>query len=439
MITKIKIQNILLAVSISIATNPAFANKITLGPYLQQSGKDSVIVKWQTKKLAPSILEYSKDGENFYTIKENILKKEHELLLTGLDADTKYSYSIFALNKKKSKDGSYKILENRDDAEQFQFSSLKEKPEIVSVWVLGDPGVRGDRKLGRKIHKTQLKVRKEFFNYLHANRIDDFEFIIALGDNAYSHGTLREYKKGFFEPYSEILPSYSVYSAFGNHDGGIDKKHMTYSARSYPSPRGVYYDLFSLPGNEVYYSFDRGEVHFVFLDSFDSLWENLQSNNFEKVWTDKSSAPNKMLDWLKQDLKQNKKTWTVVCFHHPPFGQTELIDEKTQDIWKAWTNAYIAPVLHESNVDLVLMGHIHNYQRSYPLRLERNDLDRSKLKAKSKIKKDKKHFVEKYIKLLDELKLPRYLPIASSTEKKSYTKEKVIFHVNLLLKIKVYC
>lgn len=403
---------------IALQVPSVFANEIIVGPYLQIKDTHSILVKWQTEQPSPSLMEYTNDNENFYMFKDKVLKTRHEALITNPKPSTKYEYSIF--NKK---EGKFEILKNDIDKDRFNFISPDPSSDEVIAWVLGDPGVLGDPELGKRIHKSQIKVKEAFSKHLKINKINNLDFIIALGDNAYSHGTNEEYRNGFFTPYADVLSSYPVYSAFGNHDGGIDKRNLTYSARSYPRAHGIYYDLFSFPGKESYYSFDRGEAHFVFLDSFDSLWEDFNGSNYEKVWTDKSNVQNSMIEWLKADLASTNKTWTIVCFHHPPFGQTEHTDEKTQDLWKAWTNAYITPILQENNVDLVLMGHIHNYQRSYPVKLERHDVDRSSLKPKSKIKEDRIHFVKKYVALLDKLQLPRYEPIATNKEKKHYSKK----------------
>jgi acid phosphatase type 7 len=413
-------KNLKLTILISIVfqVNAAFAQKINVGPYIQRPNEKSHVIKWYTEEACPTILEYTSDNKNFYTYEINGLSLEHEIALYNLEPNTKYTYSIFT-----KKNNEYHVLENKAELDEFSFKYNDN--DKLKVWVLGDPGVRGDPEMAGRIHRTQLKVKKEFFKYLEDNEIEkDLDFIIALGDNAYPRGTFTQYKEGFFDPYSEHLGSYTVFSAFGNHDGGIDKRGLGIkaSARSYPEPHGVYYDIFSLPGNEAYYSFDRNNTHFIFLDSFDSLWEDFDGNNYEKVWTEKSSHENKMLKWLEADLKSNTQQWTVVSFHHPPFGQSEHPEEKKQDIWKAWTNAYITPLLHKYKVDIILMGHIHNYQRSYPISLKRNDIDRSRLKPQKHLKEEKKAFREKYIGILDDLDLPHYSAIPSSLKKDTYIK-----------------
>lgn len=416
----VKNLKLLILILIIFKGGYAFAQEIIIGPYLQKPSNDSLLVKWQTKTPSKTILEFTNDDENFYTFKNNELSSEHQIEIFKPKLGQSYKYSIFA-----SEENELKILENQAGLEEFTFNLPEINNSFAQIWVLGDPGVRGDPKLGRKIHKSQLSVKKEFFEYLaEKEESQNLDFIIALGDNAYPRGTFTQYKDGFFDPYAEHLGSYPVYSVFGNHDGGIDKKGLGIkaSARSYPEPHGIYYDLFSLPGKESYYSFDYKDTHFIFLDSFDSLWEDFNGNNLEQVWTSNSTEKNSMLEWLENDLKAQSQNWTVVSFHHPPFGQSEHPEEKQQDIWKAWTNAYIVPLLHQYDVDLILMGHIHNYQRSFPISIKRTHFDRSILKPNTRLKEEKKFFMEKFIKILDHLHLPHYSAIPSTREKENYTK-----------------
>ena len=401
------------------------ANEIIIGPYLHFDSPQTMIVRWETLEPSPSILEYNIDGENFYTLEELSIKTKHEALIQGFEFDTNYQYRIF---DKKYEDGEDKYikLENQAKLNEFNFKTRPEDDDTLKLWVLGDPGVKGDPKLRRRVRRSQPKVKKAFFKYLKKNEINnkEIDYVVALGDNAYAKGTWEEYKNGFFTPYAGKLHSYYLYSVFGNHDQGLDKrgKGLAPSARSYPKPSGIYYDFFELPGNRAYYSVDEKHAHLIFLDTTDSLWEDYNGKNFEVVWSDKSKKRNRMLDWLKKDLKQNDKEWTVVFFHHPPFGQNEHPEEKLSDIWKAWTNAYIAPLLDEYKVDLVLTGHIHNYQRSYPISVERKDIDRSVLTERTNIKEEKRAFIEKNCAILDELKLPNYKPVVSSQSKRIYSK-----------------
>lgn len=97
-----------------------------------------------------------------------------------------------------------------------------------------------------------------------------------------------------------------------------------------------------------YYSFDRGGVHFVVLDScFRSDGQAYQRKNF--VWTD-ANVPASELEWLKADLSTGKSP--VVVFAH------QRLDVRNNHGVK--NNADVRKVFEESGrVQAVFQGHSH--------------------------------------------------------------------------------
>lgn len=301
------------------------------------------------------------------------------------------------------------------------------------VLILGDPGVAGHESFRKRYKNNQEKVLVNFYAYQFSKNLRDPDIILSLGDNTYFYGSDQEYQQGFFEPYQGLLSKVPVYTVFGNHDAGINKEFYTYNARSYPQPQGVYYDTFSMPGSKAYYSFDLANAHFIILDSFDSLWEDLKSDhsNYEKIWTDKSNSKNSMLEWLKQDLSRNQSKWTIVAFHHPPYGSDEEGSGK-KDLWRAWMNAYVVPIIEAHKVDLVLCGHIHNYQRSYPIQSSIELTSNGDLSASSydhepssnkKIKAHKAQYQENLRKILSGLDLVYHQANVKSAHPNRYTQK----------------
>jgi len=72
--------------------------------------------------------------------------------------------------------------------------------------------------------------------------------------------------------------------------------------------------------------------------------------------------------WLRQELKSQKSTkasFRIVVTHVPPF--IEFWDPKTwangERHWPAYIRDKMVPLFEEHQVDLVLSGHQHNYQR----------------------------------------------------------------------------
>jgi predicted phosphodiesterase len=106
----------------------------------------------------------------------------------------------------------------------------------------------------------------------------------------------------------------------------------------------AYMDKFEL--EKQYYSFNYGSVHFVALST-----ELDEGGEIEQ------------LTFLKTDLlmtKANKNIdWTIVFFHRPFYSAHD------SDITNMRRTYH--PIFDKLGVDLVLQGHSHNYQRSYPL------------------------------------------------------------------------
>jgi len=78
----------------------------------------------------------------------------------------------------------------------------------------------------------------------------------------------------------------------------------------------------------------------------------------EKVGGCGATSP--MVTWLKNDLAANPRTCTLAYFHHPVFSSGPLsggVNSKMKPSWE---------VLYAAKADVVLNGHLHNYERFAP-------------------------------------------------------------------------
>src|SRR5262249_28169690 len=69
-------------------------------------------------------------------------------------------------------------------------------------------------------------------------------------------------------------------------------------------------------------------------------------------------------EWVKQDLASasaQAATWRFVAFHHPGFSSSREHFEQQQ-------MRLLAPIFEAGKVTIVFSGHVHNYQRSYPMK-----------------------------------------------------------------------
>ncbi|HLK65751.1 MAG TPA: metallophosphoesterase [Bryobacteraceae bacterium] len=209
------------------------------------------------------------------------------------------------------------------------------------------------------------------------------DFVFIPGDIVYGSGRISEYRTRFFPSYNEdepsaahggpLLRSIPFIAAPGNHDTDL------VNFRRYPDALAyfLYWDqplngpvppadaakakhlltgsvaaqpIFLEGAGERYprmanFSFDYGNSHWTVLDA-----------NTYMDWNDSS-----LREWLAKDLAAAQAaTWRFVAFHQPGFNSSkEHFGEQQMRV--------LSPVFEANHVDIVFAGHVHNYQRSFPL------------------------------------------------------------------------
>ncbi len=163
------------------------------------------------------------------------------------------------------------------------------------------------------------------------------DFILTVGDNNYPLGAastidarIGQYYHDFIFPYTGSYgPGASenrFFPTLGNHDW--------YTAGAKP-----YLDYFSLPGNERYYDFTWGPVHFFAVDSDGSEPDGVNEASVQAAW-------------LKQAMAASTSHWNIVFFHQAPYSSG--MHGSTN--WMKWPFA-------AWGADAVLTGHDHTYER----------------------------------------------------------------------------
>jgi len=163
------------------------------------------------------------------------------------------------------------------------------------------------------------------------------DLVITVGDNNYPDGAaetidanIGQFYRAFIHPYQggygQGADINRFFPTLGNHDWTTDNAQP-------------YLDYFTLPGNERYYDFTWGPVHFFALDS--------DSREPDGVG---SSSP--QAAWLQAGLASSTAPWNIVYMHHPPYssGMHGSVD------WTRWP-------YQEWGADAVLSGHDHTYER----------------------------------------------------------------------------
>jgi PKD repeat protein len=304
---------------------------VTRGPYLQLATDHGIVVRWRTNQNTKSAVHYGLAPNQLdQVVSRNGARRDHEISLTNLAADTTYYYAVGTVTE---------LLAGNDSEHRFRTAPVPGTRRPIRIWAVGDTGTP---------NADSAAVRDAF---VALNGGTDVDLWLMLGDNAYDYGTQDEYEGALFNRYPRMLRRSTLWPTLGNHD--------TESA-SASNQSGVYYDIFTLPssaqagglssGTEAYYAFDYANVHFVVLNSEDS---------------DRSpTAP--MLTWLDADLMSTNQDWVVAYWHSPPYSKGSHdsdnlggSDEQLVEMREA-----AVPTLEEWGVDLVLTGHSHVYERS---------------------------------------------------------------------------
>lgn len=169
------------------------------------------------------------------------------------------------------------------------------------------------------------------------------EFVVTVGDNNYLGAAsaidraIGKYYRDYIAPYQGTYGSGSssgnrFYPALGNHD-------WESLSCSNGVCQGPYFDYFTLPGNERYYDFVQGPVHFFLVDS-------------DAHEPDGISATSAQAAWLRARLAASTAPWKLVILHHPPYSSGPAGSTKAmQWPFKSW------------GADVVLAGHDHHYER----------------------------------------------------------------------------
>ena len=178
-----------------------------------------------------------------------------------------------------------------------------------------------------------------------------YDFTIHNGDIV-ENGSVGKSWNNFFNVAQPINANYPFMSVTGNHDVVNDT-----ASQIFQKPFPIFYDLMNLPGNQLNYSYDYGNVHFVAINSG-------YAQGAEKVGKVFFAEDSKEFRWLDADLAKARKnkniTWIILYSHYPvySFGASHI---------PTWEN-HIKPLVDKYKVDLYLAGHRHVYERHKAVR-----------------------------------------------------------------------
>ncbi len=361
---KIKSTIILLLFAAGINAQDVFVTK----PYLQIGSSPSAQslkvlwhaadtdAVWAVERKDANSDAWVKSGEPTFTkvaVMGVAAHRVYHASFTGLVAGSRFTY---------------RILKDGKDVFTAQAQASKSVEQPYRFVVMGDIGAET---------VDQKKLAEQAF-------LVKPDFVAVPGDIVYENGLISDYTKKFWPVYNAdkvgmagapIMRSVPFVAAVGNHDADsrdLDKNpdalaYYMYWDQPLNGPTGkegsaivpilkgsdankkAFYDAAggAYP-RMTNFSFDYGNAHWTVLDA-DTYVD----------WTDKE-----LTDWVTKDLETSKTaTWHFVMFHHPGFNSSKEHYEQQH-------MRLLSPIFEKNKVDIVFNGHVHNYQRSYPMTFE---------------------------------------------------------------------
>ncbi|HEY5969064.1 MAG TPA: metallophosphoesterase [Chitinophagaceae bacterium] len=281
----------------------------------------------------------------------------------------------------------YRVSKNGKIVFSSDAKSLKSPEQSYRIAISGDMGAGNNtaRKIAYEIYKTKP------------------DMVTIAGDIVYNRGLVSEYTTKYWPVYNKddadtlgapMLRSIPFVAAVGNHDALTRDLNAFPDALAYyhfwdqplNGPNGKEGGAFvpALSGSEANkrafydgvgdkyprmtnFSFDHGNAHWTILDS-----------NPYVDWNDST-----LRDWLTKDLAAAANaTWRFVLYHHPCFNSSRAHYEQQQ-------MRLISPILEKGKVDIVFAGHVHNYQRTYPMLFKPDNLGNQLVAGANNIKTGK--------------------------------------------------
>lgn len=290
--------------------------KFVIQPYLQAATATSIVIMAETSQPSTMTVEYAEIHPLLLRASSTQAAYIGEVPLTGLKPRTRYFYRVTC------QDEAGNLA--RSEVATFQTDPGPDQP-----WAFG---ILGDT-------QRNPDVTRRCADGIFALRPN---FMVHCGDVVDDGFAKNQWVDDLFGPASNLFAHVPAFPVIGNHE---KNSHW-------------YYDYFSLPKPEYFYTFTYGNAQFFMIDS------------------NKDCSPgSEQYRWLESALAASKATWKFAAHHHPCFSSDE---DDYGDHWRGKSEAAeytwgdsnarkLVPVYEKYGVDIVFSGHIHSYERTWPI------------------------------------------------------------------------
>ncbi|MDX2306532.1 MAG: metallophosphoesterase [Microscillaceae bacterium] len=287
------------------------------GPYLNFATQTSINIVWETDRPAKAVVEYGKslpltekkEISNFALIQE--------ITLDNLNPETPYYYQIKSI----AQDG------KEINSGVLTFGTAVQHESAFSFCILGDTESRPH--INSRLAKLIWEERPNFM--LHLGDVTD--------GGVQNHKF--EWNQEYFTGITQVASRIPMFPVAGNGESDL------YWYKRYHR----------LPEPESYYTYTFGNARFFMLNSNEAA--ELKKGGVQ-------------YEWLRTQLAQSKATWKFVTHHHCPISSDE---DDFGNTWEGKKSTQGDPrfddlkrLYEEFGVDVVFYGHVHAYERSWPIK-----------------------------------------------------------------------
>ncbi len=298
-------KNFIYIIAFFLLVNSSTFSKILMQPYLQamDSRDYSVAVLTETDSPQSIIVGYSYGNKTKFDT-------SHSYKLT---TENTYIHRNYLRNLTPFVQYTYWIVDNGNKLYETTFYSPAGNNQPFTF------GIFGDMRSGVKKHNqiVQLLTKR------------NPAFSVYLGDLCYK-SDYSYWKDEFFTNNElNLIAKVPFSNAVGNHEGWK------------PNTEAFLEGVPKVSNHHAYYDYYYGDIHFIVISTEHRFGKGSEQYNF-----------------LKNVLENSKGKFKVVSMHIPAYaggghGENKKLIELSRDLFVP------------NKVDLVLTGHIHNYQRSF--------------------------------------------------------------------------
>lgn len=295
----------------------------TAPPSLQLADKTSINLIWETDRPATAELKWGKTADFEHSQKFETANRLNETSILNLEPNTTYYYRVLS-----------HAVEQSIDSGLLSFKTAVEPGEPFRFAIIGDTESRPH--INFQLSKLIWDERPNF--------------LINLGDltDAGMEPHRYEWTHEYFSGMGALLGRLPAFPVPGNGEGDLF----------------WYRHYHRLPEPEGFYQFQYGDIDFFMLDS------NQRKVDF--------SPEGRQYQWLKAGLEKSTAKWKIVCHHHATYTSEE---DDYGDRWREPSTLgdtavqKLIPLYEQFGVDVVMFGHLHLYERSFPIKNGKVDLN----------------------------------------------------------------